>query len=439
MQDIDKRFDPKERKYLESTTSKINQDILASTELLKSTMADYIRSNYDDRFKNRLDSMKAAVGVQINQSSDKYILNPLVSKENLVTQKLNMEIALDLARFSLSSLQNEIDRLNAQFNSLVPHEATIQSFEKSIDNAGQEYLAALSKFNQTNLETSFTIQMSQIELAMPSQPGPSKKMLLMVLSGVISFTFCLVVLFILFYLDNDLHSAKQLADVSGITVLGFLPSINQSLLDLQKLWNQNEVLDNKKEGPYRNLLRSVRFEIDNEMNGAKTLAITSIRAGEGKTFLSLSLAYAYAKAGKKFLLIDGNFDNGAITNTTRTQVFLEDFFSGQLKTSEFINQPQIAILGNRGGDTSLYELVHEDIIRTRLQQVKELFDIIIIESPSLLSLSKSKEWIAVTDKTVAVFEAEQRFTFAKELQIHYLKALDKKFIGWVMNKVRDVK
>ena len=126
LKEIDKRFDPKERKYLESTSSKINQDILSSTEVLKSMMDEYIRSNYDEGMKKRLDSMKNAVSLQINQASDKYILNPLVSKENLVSQKLNMEIALDLAIYSLLALQNEIDRLNKQFNSFVPQKLSYQ-------------------------------------------------------------------------------------------------------------------------------------------------------------------------------------------------------------------------------------------------------------------------------------------------------------------------
>ena len=437
LKEIDKRFDPKERKYLESTSSKINQDILSSTEVLKSMMDEYIRSNYDEGMKKRLDSMKNAVSLQINQASDKYILNPLVSKENLVSQKLNMEIALDLAKYSLLALQNEIDRLNKQFNSLVPHEATIQSYEKSIDNAGQEYLAALSKFNQTNLETSFTIQLNQIEIAMPSAPGPSKKMLLMVLSGIISFTFCLVVLFILFYLDNDIHNAKQLANSTGIVVLGFLPSINQSLLDLKKLWN---VMQNRPdEEPYRNLLRSIRFEIDSEMDEAKTLTVTSLHAGEGKTFLSLSLAYAYARAGEKVLLIDGNFDDPVISKTAKSTHFLEDYLSGQLSLDDMKDEQSISILGNKGGDVSLFELCREQLIRSKMQEMKAAFDVILVEAPSLSALSKSKEWVAVTDKTVAVFEAEQSINLVKESQIDYLKSLHGQFIGWVMNKVRHVK
>ena len=74
-----------------------------------------------------------------------------------------------------------------------------------------------------------------------------------------------------------------------------------------------------------------------------------------------------------------------------------------------------------------------------MQEMKAAFDVILVEAPSLSALSKSKEWVAVTDKTVAVFEAEQSINLVKESQIDYLKSLHGQFIGWVMNKVRHVK
>jgi Mrp family chromosome partitioning ATPase/capsular polysaccharide biosynthesis protein len=434
LKNIDKKFDPNERKYLESTTTRINQDILSNTDLLKSLTTEYIKSNYDETIKSRIDSVKSVITSQINQSTDKYIVSPLVNKQNLVSQKMGLEISYDLAKFSQASLQLELDRLNRKFNGLVPHEATVQAYEKAIDNAGKEYLDVLGKYNQSSMEANFTAQLKQIEQAMPGPAAPSKQMLLVILSGVISLSFCVAVIFILFFLDDDMHIARQLAENTGLPVLGFLPLVDRRLLELKKIWN--EVQDKHTDESYRNLLRSVRFEVDAEMDSGKILAVTSLRPDEGKTFFSLNLAYAYSMAGKKVLLIDGNFDGPSISNAIRPMGYLEDLLADKLTLQEPDAGSKITVLGNRGEDVSLFELSSENNIRKHLQLLKDIFDVILIESPALSQMGKSKEWIVVSDKTVAVFAAEQSITPSKKLQIQYLRSLQGKFIGWVMNKVK---
>jgi len=49
-------------------------------------------------------------------------------------------------------------------------------------------------------------------------------------------------------------------------------------------------------------------------------------------------------------------------------------------------------------------------------------------------LNKAKEWILFTNKTVAVFEANKNIPRSQDQDITYLKNLNTKFAGWVLNK-----
>ncbi|MDB5211481.1 MAG: family ATPase, partial [Sediminibacterium sp.] len=98
---IDNKFNPTDRQYLQSTSTKINQDIIATTNQLKTLNTQYIKNNYDERDKQKIDSLKAALTAQINESTDRYLVNPLAGKENLVIQKINMQVALDVAQNGL--------------------------------------------------------------------------------------------------------------------------------------------------------------------------------------------------------------------------------------------------------------------------------------------------------------------------------------------------
>ena len=430
---INSKFKPRDRKYFESTLTHLNQDILATKLKLRNLNDLYIQSNFEEEYPPRIDSLQTVLTSQINSSIDKSIFNPLLAKESLIQQKLTLEVSLDLAKYSIKSLNYELIRLNKKFDKLVPFEAVIQSYESDIDVAGKEYLEILQKFNQTSMESDFSINLRQVELAVPEKAQPSKKMLLVILSGIISFVFCVAILFIIFFLDNSIKQPKELANRTEMPVLGHLNLINAATLDLKHLWsNANESSQMLK---FKDLLRSIRFEVDQELAGGKVLVINSIRKQEGKTLFALSLSYAYTMINKRVLLIDGNFINPGISKAINSQTFINDYLNGKIKNFGKDTDSLISVLGNPGGDISLLEITSQEIIRERLNKLKVEFDVIIIEASSLDTLNKSKEWVLFADKVLTIFEANQNITAAKKQYVEYLNALDGRFIGWILNKV----
>jgi Mrp family chromosome partitioning ATPase len=61
------------------------------------------------------------------------------------------------------------------------------------------------------------------------------------------------------------------------------------------------------------------------------LVVTSLTDGEEKTFISLGLAYAYSMLNKWVLVIDANFDQPTISETTGTNNYLEDYLGKRLR------------------------------------------------------------------------------------------------------------
>ncbi len=433
LKSIEDKFNPKDKKYLESTFVQINQDIIDTKNILKQLNDDYIKSNYDPKLKQKVDSVKNILTSQIHQSTDKYILNPLAAKESLVLQKINIEVNLDIAKFSVKSLTDELQRLNEKFDKLVPHEAVIQAYEESIDFASKEYIEILKKYNQTSIESTLSIQLRQVEAGIPGIAQPSKKVLLTIVGGIVSFVLCLFVLFVLYYLDDSIKLPKELSNKTEIITLGFLPYIKSSLLDLDDLWHG----ENKESENSRNLLRDIRFELDAELNGLKIIGITSLKPAEGKTLFAFGLAYAYTKINKRVLLIDGNFYNAGITKISNAQLYLEDYLNTEKIHPANQSEELINVLGVKEGDISLFEICKEATILQKFETLKSVYDIIIVETSALTSLNKAKEWFSVVDKVLVVFEANQSISLDMQQQIQYLKSLNNKFIGWVLNKVSD--
>jgi len=430
---IDSKFKPGDRKYLESMNVAVSQNIVNLTDQLNMLNQQYIQSNLNDMYKASIDSLQHLVNEKILESSDKYLTSPLASQQNLVNERLTLEVAYELAKNSIGSLQEGLVRLNNQLNAIVPHEAVVQQDESAIDVAQKEYLDILNKYNQTSLDANYTAELKQLETAMPGIAEPSKKMLLVILSGIISFVFCLLVFFLLYFFDDTIKTPAELANRTGKPVLGYLNLLSTSTIDLRRVWTDQR--PDAETYQFRNLLQSIRFEVDSEMINSKVLLINSLSNGEGKTFLTTNLAYAYSLVNKKVLLIDGNFHNPAITRSVKSKIFVEDYITGAIPGFASQSSYKITVLSNKGGDGSLYEISGENIIKEKFERLRSVFDIIIIEASSLSTLNKSKEWNRFADKILTVFEANKKIKDSQMVQVDYMKNLDGKFIGWVLNVV----
>lgn len=444
IKNINDRFNPSDRRYVESSTVKINGQISQTRERLKGLNDKYIQSSFDPKYKKSIDSLQDILSTQIEESSDKYIANPLSGKESLVQEKLKLELDLDMAQSSIKNLDKEIARLNSQVDRIVPFEASIQSFERDIEIATKEYADIQNKYNQSGIEANIDVKLKQLDVAMPGELVPSKKIVLVALAGIVSLIFYLVVLLAMFFMDKSVKGANELANAVNAPVLGYLNNISRSNVDYRRIGIDQQSTEELQ--TFKSLLRSTRYEIDSalqkDVNGGsgargKVLAITSINVGEGKSLFALSLSSAYGLANKKVLLIDGNFDNPTISDSVKeNKMFFENFLENDALTDvESVNN--VSVLCNKGGDMSILEKSAERNIVEKINHLREKFDIIIIDTPALSMMNKSKEWIYFADKVTAVFEANQILVPSTHANIDYLKTLDSKFIGLVMNRVKQ--
>ncbi len=430
--EIDAKFNPNERKYLESITSKLNLDIVATKDEISRLYDEYYKNDLDEKYKTSIDSLNSLLSAQIGRSSDAYIVNPLNGKEALIAEKLTLETQLDISRYSISSLDRELGRLNDQFEQLVPREADVQQLSMDIDLATEEYTDVLNKFNQSNLENSFETRLNVAQSAMSGLPQPSKKMLLVLISGIISFVFCLLIFFVIFYFDNSITTPKELANVSQKPVIGSLRKLALGSINLNEIWNSDQ--KNKVNIDFKSQLRSLRYDIEEEIKG-KIIAISSISPQEGKTLLTQSLAFAWKMTNHKVLIIDGNQSNQEISKSAGQQsIYLEDFIHGKSNFDENqIKHGTISTMRNNGGNKSLLELDLQENIQAKIASLKSLFDIIIIDTSSQDDMNNVKEWMLFCDSVIGVFKCGQGMTDIKASFMLYLKN-HPSFVGWVLNQ-----
>ncbi len=129
----------------------------------------------------------------------------------------------------------------------------------------------------------------------------------------------------------------------------------------------------------------------------KVIAVANQKGGVGKTTTTVNLATLLAKKGKKILLIDtdpqGNATSGlGITKELELSVY--DILIGETKINETLQETAIKNLkvcpsniSLAGAEVELVSMMsREQRLKTKLDEVKEEYDYILIDCPPSLGL-----------------------------------------------------
>ena len=108
--------------------------------------------------------------------------------------------------------------------------------------------------------------------------------------------------------------------------------------------SQQKLNSVKKAEEYYNALRT---NVQLSGNNLKVIAVTSVDPSEGKSTTSTNIAWAFARAGYKTLLIDGDIRNSVMSGVFKARdkiTGLTEFLSGTTDLSQGLCDTNIEIL-----------------------------------------------------------------------------------------------
>ncbi|RQP15174.1 MAG: lipopolysaccharide biosynthesis protein [Parapedobacter sp.] len=415
-------------------TIKENNEIIQIGKQLDQANKRYFENNFNPADKRIIDSLEALRTSKIAAMSRQSPVNTEEVRRGLLKEKSDLEIALARAENSISTINTELGNLRDRFGGMMPTDAGVQNLQRETDLATKEYTDAMNKYNQAALENSAMLNLAIVESGFPGPPEPSKVAQLTAISWFASLIFIVTILLVLSLLDHSIKTSDQLATITGKPVIGGVNLIGDSEKDLRVIWDESNLREDHVF--YRDLLRSLRFELNKSLSNGdeKVIGVTSLSEGEGKTFLTSSLAYAFALISKKVLLIGDNYPNLTELISNRQQKENQAFESFLVK-KEIKTEDMITVLSKNPDNKSLLEIKDSNSLKAAFEVLKKEFDIIIIDLNSLKSINQVKEWLSFTDKSVAVFEAGGEIR-ARDKE--FLNQVDSHagFLGWIINKVR---
>ncbi|WP_454193080.1 CpsD/CapB family tyrosine-protein kinase [Paenibacillus sp. Marseille-Q7038] len=187
---------------------------------------------------------------------------------------------------------------------------------------------------------------------------------------------------------------------------------------------------------YRLLPTKIHFTSrDQEL---KIIMITSTQAGEGKTTTISNLAVTYAQEGKRVLLIDADMRKPSLhlVFSQSNLKGLSTILTGETNTLDSIQETNVghlSLLPSGPIPANPSELMDSEVMRELLDQLRLQYDVILLDTPSVLSVSDSVIVSTLCDGVVMIVALgkvrKDHLKKAKE----QLKHVNARMLGIVIN------
>lgn len=203
----------------------------------------------------------------------------------------------------------------------------------------------------------------------------------------------------------------------------------------------------KKELPFamaeeiKNLRTGISFSGEN----LKTLLFTSCTPNEGKSTIALETVRSFAELGKKALYIDCDLRKSIFNSRVvegRPKYGLTHFLTGQCNLEDIIYRNEdreddicFDLIPAGPISNSPTELIASEKFKSTLKELRDEYDIIIIDTPPLGSVGDATILGAIVDGTILVIEAgNDDYRFAQKIR-DKLVSSGSRILGVVLNKV----
>lgn len=193
---------------------------------------------------------------------------------------------------------------------------------------------------------------------------------------------------------------------------------------------------------FRTLRTNINFSSPDDK--IQTIVITSAAPSEGKSTTAANLAIVYAQEGKSVLLIDGDLRKPTMHHTfqTRNIMGLSSILSRQTSLKAAIKKTDVEgldLLISGQIPPNPAELLASKSMDILIDQLKSKYELIIFDSPPLLSVTDAQILAYKCDGAILVLNSRSTEKQQAIKAIEMITLSKNKLIGVVLNNYIDSK
>lgn len=321
-------------------------------------------------------------------------------KENILENLTSIKQTLLRTK---EDIDNRIQRIEVELQSLPGIEREYINLKRVYDLGENLYIFLMEKRAEAAIsKASTSADAKLINPAMLTGPYIYPQKLRNILLGIIvGLGLPVGFFYVRQFLNNKVQAKEDLTETTDIPLLGIIGQ------------NKNEgnlvVLGNPKSGIAESF-RSVRSNLQffNSSNKSKNVyLITSSISGEGKTFCSINLALVFSISGKRTLIFGADMRRPRVYQDLNcsNNVGLSNYLAGT-KNLDSIIQPtdidNLDLISAGPIPPNPSELLLNEHISGLIKRIKEMYDIIIIDTPPVGLVTDAVLLMKYTDHNIYV-------------------------------------
>lgn len=351
-------------------------------------------------------------------------------------------------------LRDALEKQKQEANKLNESAIEYSLLKRDVDTNRQLYEGLLQKMKEAGVSAglksnNFRIVDSARPPLGPIEPNIPRNLMFAVLLGLASG---IGLAFLLEGLDNTVRTTERAQAISGLASLGMIPLGSKSAREGAN--PKRLVIATSKEAvelvtqvrPQSQMAESYRalrtsLLLSNLGAPPKVIMVTSALPQEGKTTTSINTAVVLAQKGVRVLLIDADLRRPSIHKTLGMGPHsgLSNVLTGSTKLESAITRtavlPNLFVLPAGTPPPNPAELLASSNMRDVLNQLREEYDHIVIDTPPSLSVTDAVVLSPRADAVVLVIRSGQTTKQALRRSRDILTQVNAKVVGVLLNAV----
>ena len=352
-------------------------------------------------------------------------------KNALAAAQRAPSIAYDLAVKEEARIQSNLQRLQSELSDLDKESLSYTVGAKKAE-ASRIALEQMIQRLDTAAPTILTTEVIR-EATAPSEPAsprPARNLLAALVGGLIAG---LTLAWGLDRFDDSIQSPDDVKDILGLPFLGVVP-----LVPHLPHGSIAAGLDDTRTG-FSDGLRVVRTNIvyGSVRLRPKVLVFTSASPGEGKSTVAAAIAMLLHETQARVLLIDGDLRRPTVHTLfeVSTETGLSDLLAQEPPITLKAAQGAIDVLPAGPPLTVSAARLGSPNMRSLLDQAREKYDWVIIDSPPSLGLPDASVLATLADGVVIICSGDKTPRQALRSVTDQLRSVGAQVIGVVLNRV----
>ena len=184
----------------------------------------------------------------------------------------------------------------------------------------------------------------------------------------------------------------------------------------------------------------MRTNIQLSGNNLQVISITSVKPGEGKSTTSTNIAWAFARAGYKTLLVDADIRNSVMSGVFKSRekiTGLTEFLSGTTDLSHGLcdtNVENLFVVQAGSISPNPTALLQSENFSTMIDTLRKYFDYIIVDTAPIGIVIDAAIITQKCDASLLVTAAGEANRKDVQKAKGQLEQTNKPFLGVVLNK-----